>query len=63
MAATAGSVAVGSALGRGLTDMLFGKDQAPTEEPTYNKDSCDFQATGICPRTKIYSSSDSSYFP
>lgn len=61
MAATAGSVAVGSTIGHGLSSMLFGGggNAAATEAqaPPVNQQqtggiSCEIQAKGICPRIK-----------
>lgn len=61
MAATAGSVAVGSTIGHGLSSMLFGGGNAAATEapapaaqqPTNQRfQPCDFQAKGICPRVK-----------
>lgn len=63
MAATAGSVAVGSTIGHGLSSMLFGGRSEPVEEPHAQQApqyqaqyqaqnsglSCDFQAKGESP--------------
>lgn len=58
MAATAGSVAVGSTIGHGLSNMLFGSSNstpaapeapaAPVQQQQYQQQgiSCDFQAKG-----------------
>jgi len=53
MAATAGSVAVGSTIGHGLSNMLFGgrseaaaapEAAAPAQQQAYGAATCDFQA-------------------
>jgi coiled-coil-helix-coiled-coil-helix domain-containing protein 2 len=53
MAATAGSVAIGSTIGHGVSNMLFGgRSEAGAEAPpaaaqqTTNAASCEFQAKG-----------------
>ena len=63
MAATAGSVAVGSTVGHGISHMLFGgggraqeaSDSAPAahQQTTASGGSCEFQAKGTCPRTSF----------
>lgn len=72
MAATAGSVAVGSTIGHGISSMLFGgtsttpESQAPPQPASQASQfagSCDVQAKGIMSTSNIYSSYDSSYFP
>jgi hypothetical protein len=52
MAATAGSVAIGSTIGHGISSMLFGSSgaAAETQAPAQNASasvSCDVQAKGI----------------
>jgi hypothetical protein len=53
MAATAGSVAVGSTIGHGISSMLFGgrsegavADAPPAAQQTTNAANCEFQAKG-----------------
>lgn len=65
MAATAGSVAIGSTIGHGLSSMLFGGGSREADVPaappvadyqqqqSYAPKSCDFQVKGEVPRTVI----------
>lgn len=61
MAATAGSVAIGSTLGHGISSMLFGgggsaapaEAQAPpVQQQQTSGANCQVQAQGICPHIK-----------
>jgi coiled-coil-helix-coiled-coil-helix domain-containing protein 2 len=60
MAATAGSVAVGSTIGHGISSMLFGGGNAaapeaqapPVQQQANQQTPCGSEADGICPRVK-----------
>jgi hypothetical protein len=55
MAATAGSVAVGSTIGHGLSSMLFGSSAETQAPPQHASVSCDAQAKDF---TKCLDSAD-----